>query len=104
MDGASMRCFKRMQFRPELYRINLSFYIEGDHVCRQRAYAGKRAGEKNTRRSPNESEEYRRARAALLAEEIDLRCRIERVAEQRRALPPSLRRSAGEEAAAEGAT
>ena len=39
-------------------------------------------------RFPNESEEYRRARAALLAEEIELRRHIERVAEQRRALPP----------------
>src|ERR1700692_2694506 len=39
-------------------------------------------------RFPNESQEYRRAREALLAEEIDLRRHIERVAEQRRALPP----------------
>jgi predicted dithiol-disulfide oxidoreductase (DUF899 family) len=39
-------------------------------------------------RFPNESAEYRRAREALLAEEIELRRRIERVAEQRRALPP----------------
>ena len=37
---------------------------------------------------PNESAEYRRARAELLAEEIELRRHIERVAEQRRALPP----------------
>ena len=37
---------------------------------------------------PNESKEYRRARNALLAEEIELRRHIERVAEQRRALPP----------------
>ncbi|HWA49963.1 MAG TPA: DUF899 family protein [Dongiaceae bacterium] len=36
---------------------------------------------------PNESAEYRRARTALLAEEIELRRHIERVAEQRRALP-----------------
>ncbi len=36
---------------------------------------------------PNESAEYRRARIALLAEEIELRRHIERVAEQRRALP-----------------
>jgi predicted dithiol-disulfide oxidoreductase (DUF899 family) len=36
---------------------------------------------------PNESAEYRKARAALLAEEIELRRHIERVAEQRRALP-----------------
>src|ERR1700742_4348426 len=39
-------------------------------------------------RFPNESPEYRRARQALLAEEIELRRHIERVAEQRRALPP----------------
>src|SRR5579872_4301774 len=38
-------------------------------------------------RFPNESPEYRRARDALLAEEIELRRHIERVAEQRRALP-----------------
>jgi predicted dithiol-disulfide oxidoreductase (DUF899 family) len=37
---------------------------------------------------PNESAEYRRARQALLAEELELRRHIERVAEQRRALPP----------------
>ncbi|ACC74531.1 DUF899 domain-containing protein [Paraburkholderia phymatum] len=37
---------------------------------------------------PNESVEYRRARDALLAEEIELRRHIERVAEQRRRLPP----------------
>jgi predicted dithiol-disulfide oxidoreductase (DUF899 family) len=43
---------------------------------------------KNRVRFPNESDDYRRARDALLAEEIDLRRHIERVAEQRRALPP----------------
>jgi predicted dithiol-disulfide oxidoreductase (DUF899 family) len=37
---------------------------------------------------PNDSAEYRRARTALLAEEIDLRRHIECVAAQRRALPP----------------
>src|SRR3954454_19585398 len=37
---------------------------------------------------PNDSADYRRARTALLAEEIELRRRIERVAAQRRALPP----------------
>jgi predicted dithiol-disulfide oxidoreductase (DUF899 family) len=36
---------------------------------------------------PNETAEYRAARNALLAEEIDLRRHIERVAAQRRALP-----------------
>jgi predicted dithiol-disulfide oxidoreductase (DUF899 family) len=37
---------------------------------------------------PNESAEYRAARTALLVEEIELRLHIERVAAQRRALPP----------------
>lgn len=37
---------------------------------------------------PNDSNEYRAARTALLAEEIELRRHIERVAAQRRALPP----------------
>src|SRR5882757_6270027 len=39
-------------------------------------------------RFPNESAEYRAARTALLAEEIELRRHLERVAAQRRALPP----------------
>ncbi|EEA04387.1 protein of unknown function DUF899 thioredoxin family protein [Burkholderia sp. H160] len=39
-------------------------------------------------RFPGESAEYRRARNALLVEEIELRRQIERVAAQRRALPP----------------
>lgn len=39
-------------------------------------------------RFPNESADYRRARDALLAEEIELRRHIERVAQQRRELPP----------------
>lgn len=43
---------------------------------------------RNRMRFPNESVAYRQARDALLAEEIELRRHIERVAEQRRALPP----------------
>lgn len=43
---------------------------------------------RNGVRFPNESDDYRQARDALLAEEIELRRHIERVAEQRRALPP----------------
>jgi predicted dithiol-disulfide oxidoreductase (DUF899 family) len=43
---------------------------------------------KNKTSVPNESSEYRTARNALLAEEIELRRHIERVAAQRRALPP----------------
>jgi predicted dithiol-disulfide oxidoreductase (DUF899 family) len=39
-------------------------------------------------RFPNENAEYRAARTALLAEEIELRRHLERVAAQRRALPP----------------
>jgi predicted dithiol-disulfide oxidoreductase (DUF899 family) len=42
----------------------------------------------NPVRIPNESAAYRTARTALLAEEIELRRHIERVAAQRRALPP----------------
>jgi predicted dithiol-disulfide oxidoreductase (DUF899 family) len=42
----------------------------------------------NTMTFPNESEDYRRARQALLVEELELRRHIERVAEQRRTLPP----------------
>jgi predicted dithiol-disulfide oxidoreductase (DUF899 family) len=42
----------------------------------------------NPVRIRNESAEYRLARTSLLAEEIELRRHIERVAEQRRALPP----------------
>jgi predicted dithiol-disulfide oxidoreductase (DUF899 family) len=37
---------------------------------------------------PNENAEYRAARNALLVEEIELRRQLERVASQRRALPP----------------
>ncbi len=42
----------------------------------------------NATRFPNESASYRQARNALLAEEIELRRHIERVAVQRRARPP----------------
>ena len=43
---------------------------------------------RNRARFPNESPDYRRARNALLAEEIELRRHIERVSELRRRLPP----------------
>jgi predicted dithiol-disulfide oxidoreductase (DUF899 family) len=42
----------------------------------------------NNAQFPNESHEYREARNRLLAEEIELRRHIERVAELRRRLPP----------------
>src|SRR5271155_1158436 len=41
----------------------------------------------NTTHFPNETPEYRAARNELLAEEIELRRHVERVAAQRRALP-----------------
>jgi predicted dithiol-disulfide oxidoreductase (DUF899 family) len=44
--------------------------------------------ERSPVRIPGESAEYRAARTALLAEEIELRRHLERVAAQRRALPP----------------
>jgi predicted dithiol-disulfide oxidoreductase (DUF899 family) len=43
---------------------------------------------KNTARFPNESDAYRAARNTLLAEEIELRRHVERVAAMRRELPP----------------
>ena len=43
---------------------------------------------KNDAHKPNESADYRKARNALAAEEIELRRHIARVAAQRRALPP----------------
>src|SRR5947207_9032639 len=49
--------------------------------------AGKLAAEAS-KPYPNDSAEYRAARTALLAEEIELRRHIERVAALRRALPP----------------
>src|SRR5260370_126233 len=48
----------------------------------------KELASRNGAHFPNESAEYRQARNALLAEEIELRRHIERVAEQRRRLPP----------------
>lgn len=53
----------------------------------QQLEPAKDMAERNTAAFPNESTEYRRARNALLAEEIELRRQIQRVAAQRRALP-----------------
>jgi len=47
----------------------------------------KQLADSNQAHFPNESPEYRSARNALLAEEIELRRQLERVASQRRALP-----------------
>jgi predicted dithiol-disulfide oxidoreductase (DUF899 family) len=49
-----------------------------------------RTAAKNKAFFPNESREYRQARNALLAEEIELRRHIERVAALRRTLPPAV--------------
>ena len=56
-------------------------------ASKQTLVPAKELVKKNGARFPNESKEYRRARDRLLAEEIGLRRHIERVAEQRRALP-----------------
>ena len=53
---------------------------------------------------PNDSDAYRKARVALLAEEIELRRHIERVAAQRRALPPGGAAPAYQFLDADGAT
>src|ERR1700730_2214512 len=57
-------------------------------ITQQQLKPASELAKKNGVRFPNESKEYRRARNMLLAEEIELRRHIERVAEQRRALPP----------------
>ena len=55
---------------------------------RQTLTPAREMAERSPIRIPNESAEYRAARTALLAEEIELRRHIEWVAQQRRALPP----------------
>ncbi len=57
-------------------------------AAKKRLASAKKLAARNGVRFPNESEEYRQARDVLLAEEIELRRHIERVAEQRRQLPP----------------
>jgi predicted dithiol-disulfide oxidoreductase (DUF899 family) len=59
-----------------------------DGTSRDNLVPARELARRNTYRFPNDSDEYRRARNELLAEEIELRRHIERVAEQRRALPP----------------
>src|SRR4030088_1389680 len=78
----------RPQPRTSCTRIDRS-HRNGGHAMSNPALtpAGELARASDVR-FPNESAEYRRAREALLAEEIELRRHIERVAEQRRALPP----------------
>jgi predicted dithiol-disulfide oxidoreductase (DUF899 family) len=59
-----------------------------DGTTRDGLVPAKELASRNEYCFPNESAEYRKARNELLAEEIELRRHIERVAEMRRALPP----------------
>ena len=59
-----------------------------DGTSREGLISARELASRNRYRLSNESDEYRRARNDLLAEEIELRRHIERVAEMRRALPP----------------
>jgi predicted dithiol-disulfide oxidoreductase (DUF899 family) len=54
----------------------------------QTLFTARQLAATNTAHFPNESSAYRKARNELLVEEIELRRNIERVAAQRRALPP----------------
>jgi hypothetical protein len=56
--------------------------VEGAHMANDLKPAAELAAEAS-KPYPNDSAEYRRARTALLAEEIELRRRIERVAARR---------------------
>ncbi len=59
-----------------------------DGTSRDGLVPAKELASRNEYHYPNDSAAYRRARNELLAEEIELRRHIERVAEMRRALPP----------------
>jgi predicted dithiol-disulfide oxidoreductase (DUF899 family) len=61
--------------------------MEGFMVEAEMLIPAKELAAKNRAHFPNESAEYRSARNALLVEELELRRHLERVAEQRRALP-----------------
>ena len=56
------------------------------------------------RRFPYNSDDYRKARLALLAEEIELRRHIERVATQRWALPRQARNQSARSSAGSSST
>jgi predicted dithiol-disulfide oxidoreductase (DUF899 family) len=62
--------------------------METSELTRPTLRPARALAEASRARFPNESTAYRRARTALLTEEIELRRHIERVAMQRRALPP----------------
>jgi len=61
---------------------------EKRHGAKQKLAPARELAAKNGARFPNESDAYRVARNALLAEEIELHRHIERVAELRRQRPP----------------
>jgi predicted dithiol-disulfide oxidoreductase (DUF899 family) len=63
------------------------FILENQMAANIQLIPAEELAAKNKAHFPNESTKYRHARNALLAEEIDLRRHIERVAALRRALP-----------------
>src|SRR5215469_18757908 len=75
--GRAIIHFGNWHFRRPLMNATAETLVPADQLARESPI-----------RIPNESVEYRAARQALLAEEVELRRHIERVAEMRRALPP----------------
>jgi predicted dithiol-disulfide oxidoreductase (DUF899 family) len=72
-----------------LYRDRGLFFVERKNMATDPTLVPAiELANKNPAHFPNETDEYRRARTALLAEEIELRRHLARVAEQRRSLPP----------------
>jgi predicted dithiol-disulfide oxidoreductase (DUF899 family) len=69
-------------------QLVISIRRESTMVTKKELAPASELAKMNGVRIPNESNDYRLARDALLAAEIELRRQIERVAEQRRALPP----------------
>jgi predicted dithiol-disulfide oxidoreductase (DUF899 family) len=61
---------------------------EGRRVSGAQLQPAAEMAERGSLSFPNESAEYRQARTKLLAEEIELRRQIQRVAEMRRGMPP----------------
>src|SRR5919112_56304 len=59
-----------------------------EHAMSDKLVPAQELARRSPVRFPNESAEYRAARTALLAEEIELRRHLERVPAQRRVLPP----------------
>src|SRR4029077_19264118 len=80
--GAIVVSLPKVCFPPSLYLRSHPMDLESEILTPAAELA-----RDNPVRMPNESAKYRAARTALLAEEIELRRHIERVAAQRRALP-----------------